>query len=45
MICHRNLNREDLENLENAFMCIDTDFDGVISFDEFKAAFDQYYKP
>jgi Ca2+-binding EF-hand superfamily protein len=40
MICHRTINREDLENLEQAFLTIDTDFDGLISFQEFKAAYD-----
>jgi len=45
MICHRTLNREDLENLEYAFLCIDLDCNGVVTFDEFKKAYDQFYKP
>ena len=45
MICHRTLNREDLENLENAFMCMDLDCNGVLTFDEFQRAYNQYYKP
>lgn len=45
MICHRTLNREDLENLEQGFLAIDTDFDGLISFQEFKEAYELYYKP
>lgn len=32
MICHRSINREDLENLELGFLTLDTDCDGLISF-------------
>ena len=35
MICHRTLNREEMENLEFAFLCLDLDYDGLISFEEF----------
>ena len=43
MICYRTMNREDLENIEYAFLCLDTDFDGFISYEELCAAFEQYY--
>lgn len=45
MIVHRTINRDDLDALEYAFICIDQDYDGQISFDEFKNAFEQYFRP
>lgn len=44
MICHRTINREELENLENAFLCMDLDMDGVLSFDDFTQTFHQFYQ-
>lgn len=44
MICHRTINREDLESLEYCFLSMDLDYDGLISYDEFKKAYDTYYK-
>jgi hypothetical protein len=45
MIVHRSINRDDLDALEYAFLCIDLDYDGVISFQEFKTAYEKYYRP
>ena len=43
MIVHR-INRDDLENLEQSFISLDSDFDGLISKDEFKRGYSEYYK-
>eukprot|EP00347_Sterkiella_histriomuscorum_P009181 403342210 len=43
MICHR-INRDEYSSLEHTFLCLDTDYDGLINFEEFKAGFQKFYR-
>lgn len=44
IVCHRTINREDLDMMEASFLAMDIDNDGMISYPEFEYAFNKYYK-